>query len=68
MVRGVTITMLSGEPTLVFWRIEDVGEGLEVSRDMGLPLTSPRKVAHEFLECIRMFLLEDPGPEPEVGE
>lgn len=66
MVKGVTITMLSGEPTLVFWRIEDVGQALEVSRDMSLPLTSPRKVANEFLECIRMFLLEDPGPE--VGD
>jgi len=41
MVRGVTITMVAGEPTLVFWRIEDVGKGLDVSRDMGLPLTSP---------------------------
>ena len=28
MVRGVTITMVAGEPTLVFWRAKDFGKAL----------------------------------------
>ena len=29
MVRGITIAMVAGEPTLVFWRVEDLGEALD---------------------------------------
>ena len=66
MVRGVTITMLDGEPTLVFWRVEDLLEGLDASRDMGLPVTSTRKVGDEIVDRVRRAFKED--PEPELGE
>ena len=65
MVRGITIAMVAGEPTLVFWRVEDLGEALDASRDTGLPLTSPQEVADEIYERVRRLLMED--PEPEVG-
>ncbi len=63
MVRGVTIAMVAGEPTLVFWRVKDLGKGLDVSRDTGLPLTSPQEVADEVLERFRRWIMEDPEPE-----
>jgi len=66
MVRGVTITMLSGEPTLVFWRIEDFKEAVDASRDMGLPVTSTKKVGDEIFRRLKRALME--YPEPEVGE
>ena len=65
MARGVTIAMVAGEPTLVFWRVEDLGAALDASRNTGLPLTSPQEVADEVLERFRRWLMED--PEPEVG-
>ena len=41
---AVTITMIRGEPTLVFWRVPDLREGLRAANDMGLALTCPRSV------------------------
>lgn len=63
MVRGVTIMMLDGEPTLVFWRVEDFKEGVDASRDMGLPVTSTKKVGDEIFRRLRRALMEDPEPE-----
>lgn len=59
MVKGVMITMVAGELTLVFWRIDDYLAGLKVSWDTGLPLTSPRKVWDEIYERF-MNALTDP--------
>lgn len=58
MVKGVTITMLAGEPTLVFWRVEDFRAALDASRDTGLPITSPRSVAKEIEERLRRAIRE----------
>lgn len=64
MVKGVTIAMVAGEPMLVFWRVRDLRAALDVSRETGLPITSPRSVAHEIEERIRRSIMEDP-PEPD---
>ncbi|MDE2783582.1 MAG: hypothetical protein OXK77_11550 [Gemmatimonadota bacterium] len=66
MVKGVTMAMVGGEPTLVFWRVEDFGRAMRASRDTGLPFTSPPKVADEIIERIRRVLTED-DPELEEG-
>ena len=58
MVKRVTITMVDGEPTLVFWRIEDYLAGLMVSRDTGLPLTSPKEVEDEIFERFKNVLTD----------
>ena len=66
MVKGVTMTMFDGEPTLVFWHVMDIDKGMAASRDMGLPVTSPREVSEEITRRIWQSLLDD--PEPEEGE
>lgn len=57
---AVTLAIVQYEPTLVFWKIEDLREALAAAHDMGLPLTSPPDVADEFIAAVRRFLLEDP--------
>ena len=53
MVKRGTITMDVGDSTLVFGRVDDVGEALDPARDMGLPLTSPPDGADEILILVR---------------
>lgn len=64
MVRRVTVTMDGGESTLAFWRVGDVGEALDVARDMGLPLTSRPNVADGiiFLVCHALADLDIANP------
>ena len=52
MQRALTLTMAAGEPTLVFWRVDDLMEALAASRDMGLPLTSPPEVGDEVVRLV----------------
>ena len=65
MVKGVTITMVAGEPTLVFWRVEDYRAAMVASRETGLPMTSPDWVADEILERLRRWLT-DPDLQAEI--
>lgn len=58
MVKGMSTTMDGGEPTLVFWRVDDVGEALDSARDMGLPLTGPLDVGDEILFLVRRALAD----------
>ena len=48
MVKGVMIAINRGEPTLIFWRLEDLPEALRVADDIGLPLASPPDVEDEI--------------------
>ncbi len=57
--RAVTLAMVLGEPTLVFWRIEDLLEALQAAADMGLPLTSPPEISDEIINRLLRALLED---------
>ena len=57
--RAVTLAMVLGEPTLVFWRIEDLLEALQASCDMGLPLTRPPEISDEIINRLFRALLED---------
>ncbi len=66
MVKGVTMAMVGGEPTLVFWRVEDFGKAMDAGRDTGLPITSPPAVADEIGERIRRWLREDSEPEADT--
>ncbi|MDE2751498.1 MAG: hypothetical protein OXI83_02865 [Gemmatimonadota bacterium] len=63
MVRSVTITLVAGEPTLVFWRARDFGKALDVSRDTGLPLTTPPNVTDQVYERLWQWIMEDPETE-----
>ena len=65
MVKGVTITMVAGEPTLVFWRIEDFLAALDARRDTGLPMTSPRYIEDEIIKRFRRWLT-DPDFEAKI--
>ena len=65
MVKGLTITMVAGEPTLVFWRVEDCLTALKASRETGLPITSPKKVTDEIYERFRRAVM-DPDFEAEL--
>ena len=58
MVKGVTMAMVAGEPMLVFWRVEDFRAALDVSRETGLPITSPEEVAEEIEERLRRAIRE----------
>ena len=59
-IPNLTLAMLCGEPMLVFWRVGDLIEALDASRDMGLPLTSPPHVSDEVVGRILEALL---GPD-----
>ena len=47
----VTIAMVDGEPTPVFWRVQDLREALEAAYDVRLPLTSPRSRTSSSAYC-----------------
>ena len=51
MVRGVTMAMVADEPMLLFWRVEDYGRALGVSRDTGLALRCPPAVGRRSLSA-----------------
>jgi len=51
--------MVGGEPTLVFWRVQDLLEALKAADDMGLPVTSPKSVADTVLTRLLLFGLAD---------
>jgi len=57
----MTIAMVGGEPTLVFWRVRDLSEALQAAHDMGLPLTSPRSVADTILGLLLPRLTDEQG-------
>ena len=61
VAKGVTITMVPGEPTLVLWRVQDLREALNATDDMGLrrPLASPRTVADKILRLLLPHLVDD---------
>ena len=59
LTRGITISMVGGEPTLVFWRVRDLLEALKAADDMGLSLTSPRSVADTILGLLLPRLADD---------
>jgi len=59
LTRGITISMVGGEPTLVFWRVRDLLEALKAADDMRLPLTSPRSVADTILGLLLPPLADD---------
>ena len=61
MTMRVTITMVGGEPTPVFWRVQDLREALEAAYDIRLPLTSPRSVADKLLGLLFTSVTEDEG-------
>ena len=63
LTRGITIAVVGGEPTLVFWRVRDLLEALKAADEMGLPLTSPRSVADTILGLLLPPLADD-GSEP----
>ena len=48
----MTMSMVGGEPMLVFWRVRDLGEALEAADDMGLALTCPRSVTDRILGLV----------------
>ena len=56
----VTIAMVDGEPTPVFWRVQDLREALEAAYDVRLPLTSPRS-ADKLLGLLSTSVTEDEG-------
>lgn len=61
LTRGITIAVVGGEPTLVFWRVRDLSEALQAAHDMGLPLTSPRSVADTILGLLLPRLTDERG-------
>ena len=52
LTRRLTIAMVGGEPTLVFWRVGDLPEALKAADDMGLALTCPRSVTERILGLV----------------
>lgn len=65
-VRGVTLTMVDGKPTLVVWCLKDLREGLKAAADTGLPLTSPQHVADRVLGLLLPCLTDDMGGDDRV--
>ena len=61
LTRRLTIAMVGGKPTLVFWRVRDLSEALKAADDMGLPLTCPRSVADTILGLVLPHLADDGG-------
>ena len=59
--KGVTFTMVRGEPSLVFWRVQDLRKALEAADDMGLPLTCPRPVTDRVLGLLLPHLPDHEG-------
>ena len=53
--------MVGGEPTLVFWRVQDLREALEPGNHRGLPLTHPRSVGNRILGLLLPHLADDGG-------
>lgn len=61
MEKGTTIMMIRGEPTLVFWRLQDFREALKAADDMGLALTCPCAVADRIVDLLLPHLVDDEG-------
>ena len=59
--KGLTITMVRGEPRLAFWRVEDLRDALKAASDVGLPVTSPRSVADKILGLLLPHLVDEEG-------
>ncbi len=57
----MTMSMVGGEPMLVFWRVRDLGEALEAADDMGLELTCPRSVTDRILGLVFPHLVDGEG-------
>ena len=61
LTRSMTMSMVGGEPMLVFWRVRDLREALEAADDMGLELTCPRSVTDRILGLVLPHLVDGEG-------